>query len=66
MSYKVVCDCCGREQDAGDNAYMREPENPINPDTGWQWWSVNPKRTGKTIHACSKECRDLLPEAGEA
>ena len=55
MTFKVVCNGCGKEQETRYND-LGEPINPINPDTGASWWSR--LKDDKTIHACRRECMD--------
>lgn len=50
MTWFVKCDTCGALVPAPANR-MGDPYNPTN------WWSrVNEQ--GKSIHACSRECRN--------
>ena len=56
MTFKVRCDCCGKEQTAPTNN-IGEPYNPVNPDTRQVWYSAT--KEGKTFHAC---CHDHIPD----
>ena len=51
MTFKLVCDGCGKEINA-PSGYLG---NPINP-TGW----YSRLHEGKTQHACSRECLEKL------
>lgn len=51
MTFKVICDSCGKESKCPVN-YRGDP---INPDG---WWSR--VHDGKKQHACSRECLDKL------
>ena len=58
MSYKVVCDNCGKEQTTSSNNDW--VNNPINPETNTQWYSRRNNRN--TIHACSRRCLEQYAE----
>jgi hypothetical protein len=55
VTYKVICDGCGKEAIAPTN-WKGVPFNPVGDDGMW----FSRVKDGKVQHACSRKCLEKL------